>query len=223
MGAFQEGVNAFQEGWRESGEKEAREKAKQAEVLVEDIDWFKKSLAGIQEAGEVVQIQLEGLDLSGLVCTDRRVIIFHTGHFTWVVGKVNTFQALYSQIINVTIIEEKLRIQPLLGGGYVFEVITPENKSGATVAGSMFEFAAEPNRIAFSREKKDKLDKAVALIRGKIDSTLKPVGTQAISAGSSEVAPSPLQMLEKLAELKAKGVLTEEEFVEQKKKVLERM
>jgi hypothetical protein len=216
-------VDAFREGMKEADEKEAAETAKQAEVLIEDIDWFKKSLAEIQEPGEVIHFQLEGLDLSGLVCTDRRVIIFHTGHFTWVMGKVKTFLAPYNQITGVSLVVEKLRIQPLLGGGYVFEVVTSEMKAGATVAGSMLEFAAEPNRIAFGKDKKTKLDQAVAFINQHTASTPTSVSAAVAKAPSAAATTNPVQMLEKLAELKASGILTDDEFAEQKKKILERM
>lgn len=167
-------VDAFREGMREADEKEQQEKAKDAEVLVEDISWFQKSLGELLEPGEAVCFQLEGLDLSGLVCTDRRVFIFHTGHFTWMLGNVRSFHATYDQIISVSLIEERIRIQPLLGGGYVFEVVTPEMQAGATVSGSMFEFAAEPNRIAFGKDKAAKLEKVVAFVREKSES-LPPV------------------------------------------------
>ena len=216
-------VDAFREGMKEADEKEAAETAKQAEVLIEDIDWFKKSLAEIQEPGEVIHFQLEGLDLSGLVCTDRRVIIFHTGHFTWVMGKVKTFLAPYNQITGVSLVEEKLRISPLLGGGYVFEVVTPEMKGGATVAGSMLEFAAEPNRIAFGKDKAPKLKKMLEFVQTTVAATPKPEVTQPASGTGAEAPGSPFEMLEKLADLKAKGILTEEDFQAQKKKILERM
>lgn len=214
-------VDAFREGMREADEKEAQEKAKDAENLVEDISWFQKSLGELLEPGEAVCFQLEGLDISGLVCTDRRVIIFHTGHFTWMLGNVRSFHATYDQIISVSLIEERIRIQPLLGGGYVFEVVTPEMQAGATVSGSMFEFAAEPNRIAFAKDKAAKLEKVVAFVRGKSES-VPPDTSQAASAASEDVA-SPVAMLEKLAELKAKGILTDEEFSAQKDKLLKRM
>ena len=216
-------VDAFREGMKEADEKEAAETAKQAEVLIEDIDWFKKSLAEIQEPGEVIHFQLEGLYLSGLVCTDRRVIIFHTGHFTWVMGKVKTFLAPYNQITGVSLVEEKLRISPLLGGGYVFEVVTPEMKGGATVAGSMLEFAAEPNRIAFGKDKAPKLKKMLEFVQTTVAATPKPEVTQPASGTGAEAPGSPFEMLEKLADLKAKGILTEEDFQAQKKKILERM
>ena len=216
-------VDAFREGMKEADEKEAAETAKQAEVLIEDIDWFKKSLAEIQEPGEVIHFQLEGLDLSGLVCTDRRVIIFHTGHFTWVMGKVKTFLAPYNQITGVSLVEEKLRISPLLGGGYVFEVVTPEMKGGATVAGSMLEFAAEPNRIAFGKDKAPKLKKMLEFVQTTVAATPKPEVTQPASGTGAEAPGSPFEMLEKLADLKAKGILTEEDFQAQKTKILERM
>ena len=216
-------MDAFREGMKEADEKEAAETAKQAEVLIEDIDWFKKSLAEIQEPGEVIHFQLEGLDLSGLVCTDRRVIIFHTGHFTWVMGKVKTFLAPYNQITGVSLVEEKLRISPLLGGGYVFEVVTPEMKGGATVAGSMLEFAAEPNRIAFGKDKAPKLKKMLEFVQTTVAATPKPEVTQPASGTGAEAPGSPFEMLEKLADLKAKGILTEEDFQAQKKKILERM
>lgn len=214
-------VDAFREGMREADEKESQEKAKEAEILVEDISWFQKSLGELLEPGEAVCFQLEGLDISGLVCTDRRVIIFHTGHFTWMLGNVRAFHATYDQIISVSLIEERIRIQPLLGGGYVFEVVTPEMQAGATVSGSMFEFAAEPNRIAFAKDKAAKLEKVVAFVRGKSES-VPPDTSQAASAASEDVA-SPVAMLEKLAELKAKGILTDEEFSAQKDKLLKRM
>lgn len=191
--------------------------------LLEDLSWFKKPLAAILEPGEEVVIQLEGLDISGLVCTDRRVIVFHTGHFTWFLGNMRSFDATYGQITGVSMTEERLRIQPLLGGGYVFEVVTPEMASGATVAGSMFEFAAEPNRLAFAKDKKEKLSQAIAFIRKKIETTPAPTSTPPASVAEDAEAQSPLKMLEKLADLKARGVLTEEEFQAQKQKVLEKL
>jgi len=214
-------VDAFREGMREADDKEAQDKAKDAEVLVEDISWFQKSLGELLEPGEAICFQLEGLDISGLVCTDRRVIIFHTGHFTWMLGNVRSFHATYDQIISVSMIEERLRIQPLLGGGYVFEVVTPEMQAGATVSGSMFEFAAEPNRIAFAKDKAAKLEKVVAYVRGKSESA--PRDASRAEAAASEEVASPVAMLEKLAELKAKGILTDEEFAAQKDKLLKRM
>jgi len=213
-------VDAFREGMREADEKESQEKAKDADVLVEDISWFQKSLGDLLEPGEAVCFQLEGLDISGLVCTDRRVIIFHTGHFTWMLGNVRSFHATYDQIVSVSMIEERFRIQPLLGGGYVFEVITPEMQAGATVSGSMFEFAAEPNRIAFAKDKAAKLETVVAFVRDKSESV--PREASRAEAASDEIA-SPVAMLEKLAELKAKGILTDEEFSAQKDKLLKRM
>jgi hypothetical protein len=223
VGVLRQGVDAFREGMKEADEKEAAETAKQAEVLIEDIDWFKKSLAEIQEPGEVIHFQLEGVDLSGLVCTDRRVIIFHTGHFTWMLGNVKTFKATYDQITKVSLLKERLRISPLLGGGYVFEVVTADAQAGATIAGSFWEYAAEPNRVAFGKDKAPKLKKMLEFVQATVAATPKPEVTQPASVTGAEAPCSPLEMLEKLADLKAKGILTEEDFQAQKKKILERM
>jgi hypothetical protein len=189
-----------------------------ADSLLDDLSWFEKPLAALLEPGEEVVVRLEGLDLSGLVCTDRRVIIFHTGHFTWFLGNVKSFHATYDQLTGVSLTEERLRIQPLLGGGYVFEVVTAEMAAGATVAGSMFEFAAEPNRLAFGKDKGDAVRKAVAFIEEKMATTPRMAPEAPTPAGDS-----PLKILEQLADLKARGVLTEEEFQAKKQKVLEKL
>jgi len=194
-----------------------------ADGLVEELSWFEKPLAALVEPGELVLVRLEGLDLSGLVCTDRRVIIFHTGHFTWFLGNVKSFHATYDQITGVSLTEERLRIQPLLGGGYVFEVVTPEMAAGATVAGSMFEFAGEPNRLAFGNDKGDTVRKAVAFIEEKMATTPRVVPETPASAIGEPAGDSPLKMLEKLAALKAQEILSEEEFQAQKQKVLEKL
>lgn len=191
--------------------------------LLEDLSWFEKPLSGLLEPGEEVVVRLEGLDLSGLVCTDRRVIIFHTGHFTWFLGNVKSFHAAYDQLTGVSLTEERLRIQPLLGGGYVFEVVTPEMAAGATVAGSMFEFAGEPNRLAFGKDKADAVRKAAAFIEKKMATTPRVAPEAPASVVGEPAGDSPLKMLEKLADLKARGVLTEEEFQAQKQKVLEKL
>lgn len=191
--------------------------------LIEDLSWFEKSLAELLESDEHVLVRLEGLDLSGLVCTDRRVIIFHTGHFTWFLGNVKSFHAAYDQLTGVSLTEERLRIQPLLGGGYVFEVVTSEMAAGATVAGSMFEFAAEPNRLAFGKDKGGAVRKAVAFIEEKMATTPRVASESAASAVGEPAGDSPLKMLEKLAELRATGILTEEEFRAKKQKVLEKL
>lgn len=191
--------------------------------LLEDLSWFDKPLAALLESGEEVLVRLEGVDLSGLVCTDRRVIIFHTGHFTWFLGNVKSFHATYDHITGVSLIEERLRIQPLLGGGYVFEVVTPEMSAGATVAGSMLEFAAEPNRLAFAKAKGEALRKAVAFVEQKMATTPRVAPGAQVSAVGEPAGESPLKMLEKLADLKAKGVLTDEEFQAQKQKLLEKI
>lgn len=191
------------------------------EGLLEDLSWFEKSLSALLEPGEEVLVRLEGVDLSGLVCTDRRVIIFHTGHFTWFLGNVRSFYASYDQITSISLIEERLRIQPLLGGGYVIEVVTPDMAAGPTVAGSMFEFAAEPSRIAFPKAKGDVLNTVVAFVREKSATTPRVADKPPTPTVTEPDGDSPLKMLEKLAELKAKGVLTEEEFQAQKQKVLE--
>lgn len=190
--------------------------------LIEDLSWFDKSLAELLEPDEKVLVRLEGVDISGLVCTDRRVIVFHTGHFTWFLGNVRSFYAPYDRITGVSV-TPSLRIQPLLGGGLVFEVVTLEMGAGATVAGSMFEFAAEPNRIGFPKAKGEILNKVVGLIQERIASA---PGVDAVHLNPTAEQPasdSPMKMLEQLADLKAKGILSEEEFQDQKRKVLERL
>jgi ParB-like chromosome segregation protein Spo0J len=84
----------------------------------------------------------------------------------------------------------------------------------------MFEFAAEPNRMAFAKDKAAKLEKVVAFVRDKSESVSREASRA--EAASDEIA-SPVAMLEKLAELKAKGILTDEEFSAQKDKLLKRM
>jgi hypothetical protein len=193
-----------------------------ADGFLEDLSWFQKPLAALLEPDEEVVVRLEGVDLSGLVCTDRRVIVFHTGHFTWFLGNVKSFHATYDHITGVSM-TQSLRIQPLLGGGHIFEVITPEMDSGATLAGSMFEFAAEPNRIGFEKGKGDVLKRVVAFVEQKIATTPRVARVASVSAVEAPAAESPLKTLEKLAALKAEGLLTEEEFQAQKRKVLERL
>jgi hypothetical protein len=193
-----------------------------ADAILEDLSWFEKPLAELLESDEEVVVRLEGVDLSGLVCTDRRVIIFHTGHFTWLLGNVKSFHTTYDNITAVSV-TQSLRIQPLLGGGHVFEIVTPEVGSGATVAGSMFEFAAEPNRIGFEKAKGEVLAKVVAFVEGKMATTKSMAPGAPISASEETACESPLKTLEKLADLRAKGVLTEEEFQAQKQKLLEKL
>jgi hypothetical protein len=229
-----EPVQAPREECDEATQTEAQEHHGGEEVLIEDLSWFQKSLAEIITSDEVVRIQLEGLDVSGLVCTDRRVIICHTGHFTWMLGNVKTFQATYDEITTVSLIEERLRIQPLLGGGYVFELVTPNAKAGATAAGSFWEFAAEPNRLAFGKDKLLKLQKAETFIRERMQAVPpKPVHVQAPSVPTtSEPSPSPnsvpdsndvVAKLKSLAELKVQGLVTDEEFSQLKQRLLDQL
>jgi hypothetical protein len=190
--------------------------------LIEDLSWLDKSLAKLLEPDEKVLVRLEGVDLSGLVCTDQRVIVFHTGHFTWFLGNVRSFYSPYDRITDVSV-TPSLRIQPLLGGGYVFEVVTPEMGAGATVAGSMFEFAAEPNRIGFPKAKGEILGKVIGMIQERIASAPRVDPVPLNPTAEEPTSDSPVKMLEKLADLKARGVLTEEEFQAQKQKVLEKL
>jgi len=206
---------AVSEAWRDATQETQG-------VMIEDLAWFQKKLAELLATEEVVHIQLEGLDLSGLVCTDRQLIIFHTTPFTWMLGGMRTFQASYEEIDSVALIEEKLRIQPLLGGGYVFEVITPHVTAGATVAGSLFEFAAEPNRLPFGKDKLQQLRRAEEFIRARLKKAGLP-GPTAPARGGPGSTDSVVESLRTLAELRAQGLLTDDEYATQKQKVLERM
>jgi hypothetical protein len=227
-------VAVAREAWNEAKAEEEQKLLQNQDAMIEALSYFEETLGRILASDEVVHFQLEGLDISGLVCTDKRIIIFHTGAFSWMLGNVKTFHASYDEITGVSLIEEKLRIQPLLGGGYVFEIVTPDAQAGATAAGSFFEFAAEPNRLAFCKDKLPKLRKAESFIRERMEAVPKPVEMQShcdadLSAErepttrSEPSAASVVERLKTLADLKAQGLLTEEEFATQKKKVLEQI
>jgi len=79
----------------------------------------------------------------------------------------------------------------------------------------------DENTIVFSIEKEEDFRKIKEFIEGKVMQRQNGGAAQANSATSATPTSAKFDQLKQLGELKASGILTEEEFVEQKRMILE--
>jgi hypothetical protein len=79
----------------------------------------------------------------------------------------------------------------------------------------------DENTIVFSIEKEEDFRKIKEFIEGKVMQRQNGGAAQANSATSASPTSAKFDQLKQLGELKASGILTEEEFVEQKRMILE--
>jgi len=164
-------------------------------------------LKGILGSDEPVYVKLNGGAKEGLICTDTRVILLKRAGFT----SVSSFQAAYGDIAGA---EVKFH---LLTGHFELSVIgmqTPSNNHWS-----------EPNCILLnSRDQASKFREVCSFILRKRSQARSPnTSNDGHSPAMSRAVSDPTEQLERLAKLLEKGLLSEQEFRQQKQKILERM
>lgn len=141
-----------------------------------------------------------------LLVTNRKVVVLRTGIGTWSTGSVGlkTKTFLYDHIASVDVSKRWISGEiEIVSAGMV------EKGSGGWLAG-----AARDSVVQFEKEHYEEVQKLAAKIR--------ELATLARQSGARGVPDIPDQ-LSKLAQLRDSGVLSEEEFTEQKRKLLSRL
>lgn len=162
----------------------------------------------IDQGDEEILVKLKGSFGEGLVLTNKGLYVLKWGFMTGNTfgGKCNAFN--YNTITGLEI------KKGLLTG--TFEVLTPANQNAQKSywGGGNNSAAHSDNVITIQRDKFQLFQEATKIGREFINqhySKNQPIGEK----------ESDYLELEKLAELKTKGIITEEEFESKKKKILD--
>jgi hypothetical protein len=177
--------------------------------LIQKIDGKGEKLLNenVDQNKETILVKLKGSFGEGLVLTDKRLYVLKWGFMTGNTfgGRCNAFD--YNIITGLEI------KKGLLTG--TFEVLTPATQNAQkSYWGSGKDSAAHSdNVITIQRDKFQLFQEATRVGReliNQLHSKNQPTGNK----------ESNYSELEKLAELKSKGIITEEEFEAKKKKIL---
>ncbi|MDD3607284.1 MAG: SHOCT domain-containing protein [Candidatus Moranbacteria bacterium] len=164
---------------------------------------LKKSL----QDDERVLVKLQGSFGEALVLTDKRLYIVKWGFMAGNTfgGRCNAFE-----FRSITSVEFK---KSLLTGSV--EILTPATQNTQKSFWSSNNSTPKAdNIVSMQRDKFDIFAEAVKIIRNKISESHTGGITSSINPGADYTD------LEKLAELKEKGIITEEEFQAKKKQIL---
>jgi len=161
--------------------------------------------------GDKIIVKLKGSFGEGLVITDKRLYVlkwgFMAGNFLG--GRCIDFG--YSNIVG-------LEIKKGWGTG-TFEVLTPATQNAQKSYWGTGNNSAirSDNVVTFQSNKFGLFQEAVKIGRGQLQN----LNLQSIHNSQSIPVTSNYSDLEKLAELKGKGIITKEEFEAKKKKILD--
>lgn len=187
-----------------------------AELMIALNPKFEKTIAAALEPGEEVLVKLSGAFKEALVCTDRRVMIVKMGWGTGNIFGSNVFQLLYEQLSSV-----EVKFGMLTG---YFEM------SAGGMQNTMKSYWSQekghspqtsPNCVSLNRAIADKFREAVKFIMArKAERISRPAQTAAAPIPAAE---DPVAMIEKLAGLRDRGLITEDEFGAKKAEIMARI
>jgi hypothetical protein len=188
------------------------EKAMPKELIDELPERLEHTLAQVLTPGETVHVKLKGAYKQALVCTDKKVIILKAGFMAGHFFGDNTFQMPYGRISGA---EVKFH---LLTGYFELSSGGMENtqKSYWSTSGEKSNPWKAPNCVCIEdRTKVDRFRAACDFIL-----TFQPNQHPLPDAPSSSGEDDVISMLERLATLKERGLLTDQEFQEKKAELL---
>ena len=183
-------------------------KTKGNEYLIHNLDNRGEKLIKENIHGDKIVVKLKGNFGQGLVITDKRLYVVKWGYMTGNTfgGKCTGFE--YKNIVG-------LEIRKGFGTG-IFQVLTPSNQeSQKSYWGTGSNDAVKSdNIVTFGTNNSKFFQEAVKIGREHLQSPhSQPMQNNQTMSSYSE--------LEKLAELKDKGIITTEEFEAKKKKILD--
>lgn len=174
---------------------------------------LENALQEMLQPGERVEVKLQGAFKEGLICTDRRVIVLKSGFMTGHAFGTHTFQLPYANVAGADVSFHLMT-------GY-FEL------SAAGMANTPKSYWSRdkgsdptkaPNCVSLSgKAMAQKFREASAFIMERVAQAHS--GAHAAQAGSA-AGDDMISKLERLAKLRESGVLTQEEFEEQKRKII---
>jgi len=152
---------------------------------------------------ENIELKIKGTYGEAVVLTNKRLYVLKWGYFA---GSFLGGRSLGFEFKDITGVELKTGI--LTG---TLEILTPatQNAQKSIWGTGNRNATTSDNVVTFTRDMFDKFKESVKVIRGKINQT----STKTKSEGS-------IHDLEKLAQLKDKGIITKEEFEAKKKQIL---
>ncbi len=164
-----------------------------------------KLLAQNLEAGEQVQAKLKGDFGQGFVVTNKRVLVIKYGFQSGSTFGGKCISYVYSNITGLHINKQALKA--------MVQVLTPATQANVKLSywgsrGSQNNAVESDYAVTFSSASVPLFQEAVRLAREHMDS------------GSNNSATSDLDQLEKLADLKTKGIISEQEFAAKKQQLL---
>jgi hypothetical protein len=171
-------------------------------------DKLERTLSQTLAPGERVFIKLKGAFQEGLVCTDTRVLILKGGWMTGQIFGTDTFQCPYSNVAGAEVRFHLLTGYFELSAGGMQNMPRSFWDTGKKPAA-----AKAPNCVSISgQDRATKFRQACAFIMAMVTQ-----GRQPYAATDDTIAA-----LERLARLRASGVLSETEFRQMKAQVLEK-
>jgi hypothetical protein len=179
------------------------------------------ALSQLLHPNETVEVKLKGAFKEGLICTNRRVIILKGGFMTGQTMGNNTFQLTYANVSGVQVQFHRLSgfLEVNAGG-------MQNSPKSYWSSDKSHDPSKAPNCVSLNRkDQKPRFDAACTFILHKIDEV--HMGSAAAAAPVSfqpqplaAPAPSRLEQLKTLGELRDSGVLTPEEFEAEKALIL---
>lgn len=178
---------------------------------------LEKHLKEVLQPNEKVFLKLQGAFKEGLICTDTRVLVLKTGYFTGNMFGANCFQLPYGSIAGV---ETKYN---LLSGYFEISAGGMQNQVKSY-------WSNDPNKDPTkavncvslnSKDQAARFKAACGLIMLKISerNSVPTAQTPAPTTSSADL----LATVERLAEMQAKGLITQEEFLAKKTSLLARL
>jgi hypothetical protein len=181
-----------------------REEARMADDLIDKLSGgTQKAVSAALEAGEQIEICLRGAFDEVFVATDRRVFIIKRGFMTSNLFGQGFFQLPYRAIATAEV------RYGLVSGHFELSAAGMQNKPISYWSTGKSSPQQAPNCISITDRKQ------AARFRLASSQILQRVHQPAASS-----APTKLEQLERLAALRTSGALTEEEFAQQKAKLL---
>lgn len=180
---------------------------------------MEEALVGLLRPDEKVHIKLRGAFKEGLICTDARAIVLKGGFMTGQLVGTGSFQVPYG---NVAGVEVKFHLLT----GY-FELSAGGMQSAPKNYWSRqkgTDPAKAPNCISLNtRDQAERFRQACAFITERCQaarSPSEPSESRLSERGSEETI---LSSIERLGELRSKGLLSEEEFQKKKRELLSKL
>jgi hypothetical protein len=164
-----------------------------------------KLLAQNLQTGEQVQAKLKGDFGQGFVVTNKRVLVIKYGFQSGSTFGGKCVSYAYSNITGLHINKQALKA--------MVQVLTPATQANVKLSywgsrGSQNNAVESDYAVTFSSASMPLFQEAVRLAREQMDSS------------NGNGATDGLDQLEKLADLKAKGIITEQEFAAKKRQLL---